>query len=534
MVGSKQHSSRWILGPVVVMATFVGGCGSVEPGNEGRYVDAPPYYDPEPSAVPPDEQPPLFDPNATPLVCKPDIAVDSNSRALVVTDPEVLARFGLERVLQQLIDRSGIASTPLHMMQHLFDTQNSIGTGVFSEVMHCDDPGNVAFREAPAAFCPRAEGKLATSTGFFQEGHPDSFVPVALVNRFDLTPAAGSNCGEHRIMFAKLSGLTNPNERMFLAFEGVLDNVFPSDTLRGCRPVAELWASLAHETDLQVVGDRMEALYFQGFSGFSPVVSPEHYSSSLFGGEDEGGGYGDKTGHPRHGQLRLSEGMQEPWEFREFHLRLASGPNFESILAFQPVTTKNNPRPELFDSSVVNSDSTGFRTQLLAELPALAAKDTFGIQFAPANARWNAGASMITSNPAADFSSRAFAGEVGQSFWAQIQSAMTAKNLGSNCPSDDPLTPEHLMQRVSMLSCAGCHAPEQYLGASRSLGCGQTWPQISQRAHIDERGQLSPAMTDSFLPRRAEILAMYLQACDIPAIEASLQPRERFSSDTLP
>ncbi|HRI69164.1 MAG TPA: hypothetical protein PK156_33265 [Polyangium sp.] len=534
MFGSKQHSSRSSLGLVVIAAAFVAGCGNApEPGNNGKYVDTLPIFEQPPPVNPPD-MPPTDNPPPSSLTCQPNIVVDPNSRALIVTDPEVLARFSLERVLQQLIDRSGMPNTPLQLMQELFDTQNSIGTGVFPGVTHCDDPTNIAFRSAPAAFCPRAEGKLATSTGFFQEGHPDSFVPVALVNRFDLTPAAGSNCGEHRIMFAKLSGQTNPNERVFLAFEGVIDNVVSSDTLVGCRPIAALWASLATETNLQVIGDRMEALYFNGYAGFSPVVSPEHYSSSLFGGEDDGGGYGDKTGHPRHGQLRVSEGMQEPWEFREFHIGFGSVPNPEPVFAFQPVTTKNNPRAELFDPSVINSDSEGFRAQLLQELPTLAAKETFGIQFAPQNSRWNAGASMITSNPAADFTSRAFDGEAGQTFWTQIQTAINEQNLDRDCPPDDPLYPEHLMQRVSMLSCAGCHAPEQYLGSSRSLGCGQTWPLVSQRAHIDERGQLSPAMTDNFLPRRAEILSMYLQACDIPAIQASLQPAERFASDTLP
>lgn len=521
MFGSKHHSSRFAVRLIVVMGAFVGGCGESANVRHAAMQD-PDVYEDEPTL-------PDFDdsfPEPAPLLCQPNIAVEPNSRALVVTDPEVLARFSLERVLQQIIDRSGMSSTPLLLMQQLFDTQNSVGAGVFPDIMHCDDPRNIAFRDAPAAFCPRAEGKLAKSTGFFQEGHPDSFVPVALVNRFDLTPASGTNCGEHRIMFAKWSGRTNPSERVFLAFEGILSNNFGSDTLRGCRPVAELWASLADETDLQVVGDRLEDLYFKGIPGFTPVVSPEHYSMSPFGFGDDGGGYGDKTGQPRHGQLRVSQGMQEPWEFREFHMQADTGTNAITVFSFLPVTTKNNPRAELFDPSVSLADGELFRAQLLQELPALAAKETFAIQFAAREKRWNAGASMITSDAAADFTSRAFAGETGQTFWTQIQSAMIEQNIGSDCPTDDPLYPEHLLQRVSMLSCAGCHAPEQYLGSSRSLGCGQTWPQVAQRAHIDELGKLSPAMTESFLPRRAEILSMYLQACDIPAIEASLQPRE--------
>jgi len=93
--------------------------------------------------------------------------------------------------------------------------------------------------------------------------------------------------------------------------------------------------------------------------------------------------------------------------------------------------------------------------------------------------------------------------------------------------ADHPLLPEHLVQRVSMLSCAGCHAPEQYLGSIRAMGCGQTWPNVAQRAHIDEFGMLSPALTESFLPRRADVMSMYLQACDIAAIQSNLEPAEQ-------
>jgi hypothetical protein len=296
----------------------------------------------------------------------------------------------------------------------------------------------------------------------------------------------------------------------------------------GCRAVAQLWASLEKETDLQVVGDKLEQLYFTGMANFGPVVSPEHYT---FSGEDEpdpGGGYGDPQGTPRHGQVRLSQGMQAPWEFREFHMQAGgfSGSG-RPPLFFAPVTAKNNPRPELFDPSNLLLDGVQFRKQLVEQLPTLASNEAFQIQFSPKEAHWNAGESMISSDSSANFASRAFAGEPGQAFWSQIQSVMAEKNIGADCPSGDPLLPEHLVQRISMLSCAGCHAPEQYLGSNRSMGCGQTWPQVAQRAHIDEFGMLSPALTDSFLPRRADVMSMYLQACDIPAIQSNLEPAEQ-------
>lgn len=463
------------------------------------------------------------DPNA--LVCRPNIKVDAKSNALIVTDLTVLDRFSLERVLQQIIARSQRPISPLALMQHLFDSENSTATAVYPKALHCDDSDNAIANALPSS-CPRAEGKLAASTGFFQLGHADYFYPVALVNRFDLAPREGSNCGEHRIIYAKWSGRTNPNERVFLAFEASLANPKAPDVLLGCRPVAKMWASLADEPDVQVVADRLEKFYFEGLAGFAPVVSPEHYGFSSAAETDEGGGYGDPEGHPRHGQLRVSQGLQDPWEFREFHLHFPFSSGSRPTLFWGPVRTKNNPSASLFDPTASLPTGLAFRERFLASLPSLAQNELFRIQFSPPSGTMNAGTSQITSNPASDFTNRAFSGEAGQTFWTQIQSVITQQQLDKDCPSNDPLLPENLVQRVSMLACSGCHAPEQYLGPSRSVGCGQTWPAIGQRAHIDEFGKVSAAMTESFLPRRADVLSMYLQACDLNAIQENLEPAE--------
>jgi hypothetical protein len=462
------------------------------------------------------------DPNA--LICRPEIKVDAKSRALVVTDPEVLERFSLGRVLNQLISRMQVPVQPLELMQYLFDTQNSTANAVFPAAVHCDSPDNLIAGALPTS-CPRTEGKLANSSGFLTPGHADYFYPVALINRFDLAPRQGSNCGEHRIIYAKWSGRTNPNERVFLAFEASLANPKAPDTLSGCRPVAKMWASLADETDMQAVADRLEAFYFEGIEGFMPVVLPEHYGLAASNETEEGGGYGDPEGRPRRGQLRVSQGLQDPWEFREYHLHLPVNSS-QLPLFWGPVRTKNNPVADLFDSTASVPNGVEFRQQFLESLPNLAQKELFRVGFAAPLGTQNAGTSQITSNPALDFTNRAFTGEAGQTFWTQIQSVIAQKNLDKDCPTDDPLLPEHLVQRVSMLACAGCHAPEQYLGPSRSVGCGQTWPSIGQRAHIDEFGKLSTAMTESFLPRRADVMSIYLQACDLKAMQENLEPAE--------
>src|SRR5690242_15675061 len=61
-----------------------------------------------------------------PPTCTPTVAIEPNSRALVITDPEILAKFSLERVLQQMIEKTepSASTTPLELLQRLFDTEN--------------------------------------------------------------------------------------------------------------------------------------------------------------------------------------------------------------------------------------------------------------------------------------------------------------------------------------------------------------------------------------------------------------------------
>src|SRR5262249_36055502 len=154
-----------------------------------------------PPAVPPDDSTPFgpdgpAPPGRPPVHCDPSASVKASGPALLVRHPAVLSHFPLEKVIQQLIDFSTGANpiTKEELLQRLFDTENSAATAVFADGVHCDSPGNAAFKKAPAVDCPRAEGVLAKSTGFFVPGHPDYFAPVALVNRFDLTSENADTC----------------------------------------------------------------------------------------------------------------------------------------------------------------------------------------------------------------------------------------------------------------------------------------------------------------------------------------------------
>ena len=43
------------------------------------------------------------------------------------------------------------------------------------------------------------------------------------------------------------------------------------------------------------------------------------------------------------------------------------------------------------------------------------------------------------------------------------------------------------------------------------------------QVHIDEKGNLSPALKELFLPHRAEMLSTFLQSCDEDAIRRNLR-----------
>jgi hypothetical protein len=65
-------------------------------------------------------------------------------------------------------------------------------------------------------------------------------------------------------------------------------------------------------------------------------------------------------------------------------------------------------------------------------------------------------------------------------------------------------------------------APLEFL-APRSIGCGLVWPDSIGTVHVTEKGELSPALKEVFLPHRAKVLETYRQACDKGAMFGNFQ-----------
>ena len=202
--------------------------------------------------------------------CDETRSVSSDGSALLVRDPAALSSVTLERVLAQLIATAGGSSAPQELLKRLFDSINTRQMGVFADNFHCDDVDR-GFPNARVIDCPRAEGKLASSASLLKSDAPDSFVPVAIVNRFDLARRAFRTCGEYRVVFAKQSGRTDPMNRLMMIFEGVLPN--PRAGIAGCRPVTEFWAGLDALAEPADRAARLEEFLFDGLPGFAPLIS---------------------------------------------------------------------------------------------------------------------------------------------------------------------------------------------------------------------------------------------------------------------
>src|SRR5438309_6220548 len=143
---------------------------------------------------------------------EPPHALDAR-RSFVVTDQAILFGFSFERVMNAIVARSGSRTTAVRLYQQLFDTQNAKPGLVSADASHCDDflvNGRPSFNGLPRR-CPTPEGPLAKSNPFTGD-----HIPLALVNRFDLAPADGSNCGQYRIIFAKQSSA--PSTRVHFIF----------------------------------------------------------------------------------------------------------------------------------------------------------------------------------------------------------------------------------------------------------------------------------------------------------------------------
>ncbi len=442
-------------------------------------------------------------------ICRAPRAVDPR-RSLYVTDQAILdgsagRDFSLLFTLNQLAAQSGDPTlTGLDLFEQWWDTQN-LEPG-FGDGPHCQDPFN-GFENQ----CPRSgEGNQADPA--ISAAQLASYTPIAVVNRFDLAPPDGSNCGEYRIVYGK----TSLGTRNLPIFEAKLPNPNPGCGLQACLPVQQMWERLSRIDDPVVRARRLHNFFFRGLKGFAPVVHVDHYAG------ESGGVYGGGAS----GQIRTNQFMQGPWNLREFRLERSNGaadprtgmngapgssPAIASSLIFVPETVKANPYGRLFNGALPGSNdplaqhAAEFQRHFLDQVDTLAINDLNRFSYSVPDV-FNAGESQMFGSAPTDYLAQ-FDQDGGDS---PFRTELDARAEEHGLTSDD------IVNRAMALSCGGCH--QESVG--RNLGGGLVWPNslgfVQGSEFATETGPngprfvISQALTDVFLPHRQSVMEAFL------------------------
>ncbi|HLL52935.1 MAG TPA: hypothetical protein VK447_05275 [Myxococcaceae bacterium] len=403
-------------------------------------------------------------------------------RSLAVTETAIVSQFPLQMVMSQLVTQNGgTGFTDTQLFRQLWDTQNPApGQPDLVGGAHCTDNGGTL--NGFGYPCRTAEGQQASTTSTITMS---SYSAVGLYNRFDLAPSNGADCGEYRVVFANTGG----GGRNFLIFEAVLPNPRTDLGLEGCRPVANFWRDLTTITDVNQRASRLRSFYFSGLSGFSPVIHINNYGNN-----------------PRGvGQVRTNQFIQSPWLLREFKLQRTC-PSSGCTLKFAPVTVKTNPFGNLFNPGSTHPLAAEFQNSFFpSQVAALATNNINTFNYNVPD-KFNVGQSDSQSFGVVDNYVAQF-GTAASTFRSNIQTKLTA--IGST------LTPDQIVARAQTQSCGGCH--QRSNGAA--IGGGLTWPGSANFVHSTEatetgpdgvRFQISPALTNTFLPHRKGVFESYL------------------------
>jgi hypothetical protein len=400
----------------------------------------------------------------------PPLAIE---RSFAVTDPAILAKFSFKRVMTRINTTANSNITPLQLYKDWMATWAACPAGV--------DPNGYGIR------CARPESQLGAIDPFATTGA--HFAPVALMNRFDLAPSNGADCGEYRIVYALVD--RPDGDRAFIIFEARLPNPSPALGLAGCAGVADFWARLSTTADVATRATRLERFYFTGITAegltFSPVVTAANYGLSATGAA---------TGK---GQIRTNFFADfVEWHLREFKLQKPCAAGTACKLSVAQVTVKTNPAGELFRGT--HARTAAFEASFLNQVATLSRKN-------PATV------GMATQNSHNEFESSAqgpevvYRGFTRASFRTQIQSKITNPNLTVN----------NILDRATTQTCGGCH---QHSNATPSLGDNVRWEPSLGFVHVDESSNLSPSLRLMFLPRRAAVMKSFLDRQCAPGAPA--------------
>jgi hypothetical protein len=327
----------------------------------------------------------------------------------------------------------------------------------------------------------------------FAAGSSCAYMPIGLFNRFDQAPENGAHCGEHRIVYAKASGVSSTSDRNLLIFEAVLPNPHPQQGLKGCQQIVETWANLSKLSSITARADALEDFYFDGQGVVGPVVHVDNFGNNPLGA----------------GQVRTNQFVNTTtgWSFREFKLARTCAAGSCTAMVFAPATNKNNAFGGLFNPASSLPNAGAFQAFFPTQVAGLIATSVTGLDISIPDT-FNTAQSQASGVTAAEMKYADQLGPDPSALRTSIQTQLTA--LGS------ALTPTEVVLRAQALTCAGCHR----LNNNVVLGGGVTWPPSLGFTHITEREtevvggetryKISDLLINALLPARKQIVEDFL------------------------
>jgi hypothetical protein len=405
-------------------------------------------------------------------------------RSLIVHDVATLsgADFSLSRVMNQLAVQFNVLNP--------WDFIN--GATLFARMWDAQNPTNSSAAATGVERCTRRlndfpvqcrpyEGEQSNSP----EGYMSSYLPIALVNRFDLHDTEFKHCGEYRLIYAMGSGLGG-----FVSFEARLSNPTPGFA-KGCAEIQNFWANLSGIDSAETRATLLENFYF---NGISPDVGPAIYVGNF----DEG-----------RGQVRTNQFARGPWILKEYKTGMQNG---KSTLYL--VTVKSNPYGRFFDVTNTDSRALEFRDDFIDSLPSLLG-DLNSIRLNVTLDTHNHGQSVVPE-PESLGSGFIQENDYLANFVSGGDSHFAAQIDAQIFLAESSLSVAQLLNRATAMSCAGCHQPSAFgLTKANALGADMSWSNSLGFFHIARSATngeypLSPALLQMFLPVRKIELETYL------------------------
>ncbi len=315
-------------------------------------------------------------------------------------------------------------------------------------------------------------------------GLVDNMSPTAIFNRFDLSSSSGQHCGEYRVIYHKNNG-----GRFFLIFEAQYPNPELKKGKAGCFAVADFWKEIGGMNKTEALA-QLEKFFYQGLEHkgvqLPAAINFAHYTHGT-------------------GQVRSNAFINSPWQLREFKTDI----NTKGEAVFVADSVKSNPLAELFakegslDSDSLKDLRVDFIRDFSGYVDNLLAPEKRATN--PSSSDIINGFGLENDNQYNEFQSDSSASDntanaKNTNLKTIINNKLAALNLsGYNA--------KMIMNRAEAMSCGGCHQNSN--GAE--IAPNVKWPPSKFFVHVDERGNLSPALTKQFLPARAALLADYWQ-----------------------